>query len=136
MKKYFYNKYRQYKLGYDVLNKWMLCDVYDRKIEDIFIQHGIEKIAIYGVSDLGILLLRKLAQSKIQIKGFVDKYSMYDYYNIDEIKIYKLDEWNQIQDIDAIITTVLNREKQIEKELKELGVTIPIIYLPDLIMRM
>lgn len=124
------------KLFYDVLCKWMYCDIYNRSIEDSLVANSINSIAIYGAGDLGSILYHKLKGSKINVECFIDKYSIYKWYGMEDIRIIKPSEVNDGKSVDLIINTVIFENKAVIDDLKEHNIKIPVVSLEDIIMQM
>lgn len=132
----YYSKYRLCQLNYDVLYKWMYCDIYNRTVEEELRKNGIQSVAIYGAGDLGSILWNKLKESTIRVECFVDKYSLALKYGVDDIAVIRPEELKNRSDIDLIIITALGAVDAIRRDLKEVKNTIPVISLEDIIMKM
>lgn len=132
----FYIQYCNYRRKYDILYKWMLCDIHGRSVVEVLQNQGIRRVAIYGAAELGVILYRKLQNSSIDVDCFVDKYSMVTHYGIDEIRIIKPVELSKRDSIDLIIIAVTNVVDEIKRDLDNLGNQIPIASLEDIIMDM
>lgn len=132
----FYIQYCNYRRKYDVLYKWMLCDIHDRSIVEVLQSQEIRRVAIYGAAELGVILYRKLQNSPIEIDCFIDKFSMATHYGVEDIEIIKPRELGKRSNIDLIIIAVTNVVDAIKRDLDELGNQIPVISLEDIVMDM
>ncbi len=132
----YYAAYMRQKLVYDVLYKWMLCDIYNRDIVNEFMKNGISRIAIYGAGDLGSILYNKLKKSEVTVDCFIDKYSKYQYYGVEDIRIVKINELAERAKIDLIVNTVIWADTDVRNDLRQNNVQIPVISLEDIIMEM
>lgn len=132
----FYIQYCNYRRKYDVLYKWMLCDMHDRSIVEVLQSQEIRRVAIYGAAELGVILYRKLQNSPIEIDCFIDKFSMATHYGVEDIEIIKPRELGKRSNIDLIIIAVTNVVDAIKRDLDELGNQIPVISLEDIVMDM
>lgn len=132
----YYKAYRKQKLFYDVLCKWMYCDIYDRSIVDTLAKNDIHSVSIYGAGDLGSILYHKLKDSKIHVDCFIDKYSIYKWYGMEDIRIIKPGEVNDRRRVDLIINTAIFENRSVIADLKENNINIPVVSLEDIIMQM
>ncbi|MCM1106153.1 MAG: hypothetical protein NC355_04330 [Blautia sp.] len=132
----FYIQYCKYKRKYDILYKWMLCDIQGRNVVDVLQKQGIKNVAIYGVAELGVILYRELQNSPVKVDCFIDKYSMVTHYGANEIEIIKPSELSTRDNIDLIIIAVTNAFDEIKRNLDDLGNQIPMISLEDIVMDM
>lgn len=132
----FYIQYCNYRRKYDILYKWMLCDIHDRSVVDLLQKQQIKSVAIYGAAELGVILYRKLQNSPINVDCFVDKFSMATHYGMEDIEIIKPGDLEKRSDIDLIIIAVTNVVDEIKRDLDELGNQIPVASLEDLVMDM
>lgn len=132
----FYIQYCNYKRKYDILYKWMLCDIHGRSVVDVLQKQGIRRVAIYGAAELGVILYRKLQDSPIEADCFVDKYSLATHYGIEDIEIIRPQVLLKRENIDLIIIAVTNVVDEIQADLDKLGNRIPVVSLEDLIMNM
>ncbi len=134
----YYWEYQKIKLKYDVLYKWMLLDLYNRRTS-VFLNEVLEAktIAIYGASDLGVILYRKLYKSIVNVECFIESNDKRDFYDNEDIRIIRPNEINKIENkVDLIVISAINSIDEINNLLKELGCTIPTISLEEVIMEM
>lgn len=132
----FFTLYCNYRRKYDMLYKWMLCDVHGRSIIEVLQSQGIRRVAIYGAAELGVILYRKLQNSPIKADCFIDKFSMATHYGMEDIEIIKPQELEKRSNIELIIIAVTNVVDEIKRDLDELGNHIPVVSLEDIIMDM
>lgn len=132
----FFTLYCNYRRKYDILYKWMLCDIHNRDIVGALCSQGIRRVAIYGAAELGVILYRKLQNSQIQVDCFVDKYSMMTHYGVEDVEIIKPWDLKKRSNIDLIIIAVTNVVEEIKRDLDKLGNLIPVMSLEDIVMDM
>ncbi|MCM1282769.1 MAG: hypothetical protein NC242_03895 [Roseburia sp.] len=132
----FYIQYCNYRRKYDILYKWMLCDIHGRSVVEVLQSQGIRRVAIYGAAELGVILYRKLQNSSIEVDCFVDKYSMATHYGVEDIEIIKPNALTKRPNIDLIIIAVTNAVNKIQEDLEMIGNQIPVMTLENLIMNM
>lgn len=99
-------------LQIDVLNQWLKMKQEHKSIIDFFEKHNIKKIAIYGMGELGKRLYDELESTSIEVTYFLDRnegafYKQLERKNVDD----------KVDDVDAIIVTVLHCFNEIEEQL-------------------
>lgn len=131
----YYKKFLAYKRQYDMLYKWMYCDMYNRKLEDALLAQGIHSIMIYGMGEIGGIVYDKLKDTPIQIECFIDSFSVAKKYYLEDIDVIKPTDI-QKRKADLIIISLPQIAESIEADLLKLGVTIPIQSIEHIIMKM
>lgn len=99
---------------YDI---WMMTKQNGASIEKYLMDQNIYKIAIYGMSYMGIRLFHELRESSVCVAYGIDRDLKI---RIPELEIYHPDEVGK-KEIDAIIVTAVYSFDSIEKSLKALG---------------
>lgn len=99
--------------NFQVLKVWLQVKQAGRSLETYLKQKGIEKIAIYGMSDIGQLLYQELKDSEIETAYGIDKNSKS--VHMEDIRVAGLDE--TLEPVDAIIVTAVYFYPEIRKEL-------------------
>lgn len=103
-----------YKHYYSLCVKW-LKDKKDNKILDFFKYYKYETIAIYGMGELGILLLDQLRKMNVDVRFGCDKNANMIYYDKINLKIYSPEEcWPEA---DAIVVTPITYFDAIKADL-------------------
>lgn len=118
-------------VNFQVLNVWMQAQLAGKSIESYLFDHGYQKIAIYGMSDIGRLLVQELEHSKIQIAYAIDKYKNVEVIN--NISVVGLED--KLEQVDAVIVTPVYFFQEIKQDLKQ-KIDLPIISLEDMLYDM
>lgn len=120
----------KYVFLFQLMNYWMTQKQNNVNIGEYLQYKGYRHIAIYGMSHMGLNLVRELKDWDIQVDYAIDK-------NKDnlftDIKTFLPEE--VLYDVDAIIVTVLDHFVEIKELLKE-KVMCPILSLEDLLYEM
>lgn len=135
MRDIYYKKFMAYKRQYDIMYKWMYCDLYNRKLEDTLLNQGIKSIMIYGIGEIGGLIYDKLKSTSVSVECFVDSYSVAQKYYLEEVDVIRPNEISE-RKADLIIISLPQIAESIEADLVDLGVTIPIQSIESIIMKM
>ena len=99
---------------YDI---WMMSKQSGRSIEAYLIERGINDIAVYGMSYLGIRLFHELKGSSVCVKYGID---MHPRARIPGIRIYHPDD-KGLEKVDAVIVTTVFVYDLIKKKMEEKG---------------
>lgn len=99
---------------YDI---WLMTKQTGMSIAEYLADHDIHKIAIYGMSYMGIRLFHDLESSSIHVKYGIDGNSKM---RVPGIKIYHPDELQE-KEIDAVIVTAIFSFDCIKKDLHSKG---------------
>lgn len=121
------NKFRRY---YSLTTRWIMLKNENIKLEEYFSKHNIKSIAIYGMGELGNLLVGELKNSNINICYAIDKMVGQSYKDIPVIT-----PDGQYKKVDTIIVSAIFDFENIEKEIKKYT-KIPIISLEDIIFEL
>lgn len=117
-------------LNYGVLKRWFELKQQNRSIIVFFQEGGYKRIAIYGMSDLGIFLYQELADTEVEISYGIDRRA--DKLDV-EIPILTVEE--ELPAVDAIIVTAVYFFDQINGMLKD-RVDCPVISLEEILYMM
>lgn len=117
----------KYKNNYFLLAQWMRLRNRGTSLSQFFLKHDYMNIAIYGMAELGILLV-----DEINGNGFNSIYGIdRNYKNIDsDILVYNPDD--ELPKSDVLVVTVLNEFILISKQMKKVGIK-NIISLEDVV---
>lgn len=118
--------YNKFLMMYRMLERWLTYLQKGCSLEQYLCDRGYEKIAIYGLGEVGLLLMEELKDTKIKIICGIDKNSKINL----PIDIKKPND--TIVDADAIIVTAIAYFYDIEKELSKYN-KCPIISLEDIV---
>ena len=108
-------KIEKFKGYYGLLNQWLYLKQTGSSLTDYFLKNDYNKIAIYGLGDLGSRLIDELKNSNIEILYGIDK-------NTDdissELEIYSLEQIDDIEEmVDVVVVTAVFAFDEIEEEL-------------------
>jgi FlaA1/EpsC-like NDP-sugar epimerase len=131
----YYKKFRAFKLQYEILYKWMNCDIYHKTLEETLLAQNIHSVMIYGLGEMGGLIYDKLKNTQIEIVCFIDAFSPARQYFLEEIDVLKPREAKNLQ-ADLVIISLAHIAESIKKDLKEAGVETPIESIENIIMDM
>lgn len=126
------NMYEQY---YYITNTWVKIKNNGLGLENYFQRNDIQTIAIYAAGELGTRVYEELKNTNIKIKYFTDK-KVIDNNAVMEFNgapIVNIKNYKEKNDVDAVIVTPTFYMESIEKDLKKLGITKPIISLEKII---
>lgn len=125
----FDDKDNKYFPMYKLLLKWSYLESYD--ISQYMEQHGYNRIAIYGLGDLGMKLYHDLEKSNVKVLYGID--------NLAGTKkvpfpLYRLETVSEFPETDIVIITVLADSSKIKQQLLRWGILEEkIILIKDLI---
>ncbi len=99
---------------YDLLIRWMNIHRNGDSLASFFTDKGYKTIAIYGMRELGLELLKELRNSDAGVKYGIDRDA--DNLHI-EIPVYKPED--DLEDVDAIVVTAIHYYNDIEPLLRD-----------------
>lgn len=115
------------KENYGLLVRWVRILQQEGRLETYFKRKGYQKIAIYGVSDIGQLLAEALRKTDIELLYGIDR-------RADKLKasipIYRPQEI--FPEVDAIVVTAVYFFEEILGELRDRGIDYPVISFEEL----
>ena len=117
----------KFKKYYILLDQWLSMKQTKTDITGYFKENGYEKIAIYGMGELGNRLYDELKDTDIYVAYGIDKNNKTSYPGL---KIYSLED--DFENADVIVVTAIFAYSIIKKELAE-KTNIPVISLEDVI---
>lgn len=106
----------RYESYWRIFDAWLRLKEEQCSLEQYFIKHNFNSIAIYGLGMMGRHLLKELENGKVQIKYALD--SKADHISAD-IKVYFPEE--ALEEVDAIVVTVTYDYLDIKRRLQERG---------------
>ena len=98
-----------------------------KSLETYFEQNGFHKVAIYGMGEVGEVLLRELQGSKIDVRYGIDQRASSVF---SKLKILSPKE--ELAQVDVIVVTAIAYYDEIRRQLKE-KVKCPIISLENIL---
>lgn len=101
-----------------------------KKLECYFEEKGYKKIAVYGMSYVGVTLVEELKNTKIEVVYGIDK-------NADNIAsiIDIITLKDEMKEVDAIVVTAIVFYEDIKRQLREKA-NCPVISLEDILYDM
>lgn len=95
-------KVDKFKGYYTLLNQWLALKQEGKSIDKYFKDKGINKVAIYGMGEIGARLYYELKESEIELCYAIDNNSLSAY---SELEIYNSED--DLPDVDVIIVTAI-----------------------------
>lgn len=124
------NEKEKFRIMYQMLEKWMRIKQKGKKINSYFEMYGYKKIAVYGVGDVGKLLISELKNTGIEVEYGIDKNLAG---NNSDITIISPED--SLPQVDAVVVTAIAYFDDINNMLEN-KVKCPIISLEDIIYEM
>lgn len=123
---------KKYEGWYQALVQWGKVRIEGGSLIDYFTENGYRRIAIYGMTPLADFLYEELKKSGVEIRVFIDR----DADSCGEptkvgIDLSGLKGTGDYKDIDAVIVTAFSVLDEVAAELREAGVSAPIISLSE-----
>lgn len=110
-----------------LMQQWVKTYQLGHQIEDYFYKNDYKKIAIYGMNEIGYMVLRELAGSKIEVLYCIDKNAE----NIcAKIDVCKPD--GELPPVDAVVVAVVHVYDEVKVTLSE-KLYCPIISFSDVV---
>lgn len=110
-----------------MMNQWVKLKQKRKNVGTYLIQSGYRKIAIYGMSHVGETLLDELKNTEVEVSYAIDRIAGRLYAEVD---VFSLED--SLQQVDAVIVTVISCFEEIENELRD-KLNCPVISLYDLL---
>ena len=113
-----------------MMNQWVKVRQKGKKLECYFEEKGYKKIAVYGMSYVGVTLVEELKNTKIEVVYGIDK-------NADNIAtiIDIITLKDEMKEVDAIVVTAIVFYEDIKRQLREKA-NCPVISLEDILYDM
>jgi len=120
----------RFRIYYDMLRKWIEAKQKGKSLEDLLLEKGYKNIAVYGIGEIGILLLDELKNTSINVVYGIDKSDIVQNGNLEIVK-----PQGELKKVDAIIVSAVFVYDEIAAMLESL-VDCPIVAMDDLIYEM
>jgi uncharacterized HAD superfamily protein len=121
------NKFKSY---YNILNQWITLQHKGKKIEQYFIMNNYNKIAIYGMGEIGKRIYEELNNTSIEVRYSIDKNAES---TNSELEVRSLND--ELEEVDAIIVTTAFAYDEIKNSLVQ-KVNCPIISIEDVVFEL
>jgi len=109
-------KIKKFKTYYNILNQWLAVRQQGGNLSSYFDKNGYNRIAVYGLGELGKSLIAELRETRIEVVYGVDR-------NIDnvfsDVDVYQLEDIPDDVDVDVFVVTAVFAIEEIEKELSD-----------------
>ena len=102
------------KRFYSLLIEWMKLKQEGRNLAEYFYDRGYKSIAIYGMKELGKLLLEELKESNVTVRYAIDRMAD-SLKNEDTIEIKGLN--GRFEGIDVVVVTAIQYFNEIEQDI-------------------
>ena len=120
----------KFSIYYLLMNLWIKKSQQGKKVEEYLQKKNYYKVAIYGLAEMGEVLIGELKNTEIEIIYGIDKRV-----NGIKVDIPVCSLKDELKEVDAIIVTPTVYFNSIEKELRE-KISCPIISLEEIIFNM
>ena len=110
-----------------LMNQWIKVQQEGKSIVDYFNNHGYKRIAVYGMSYAGEILIRELKNTNIHVAYGIDKNAASIYAEVDVISMNE-----EFKDVDVVVVTAITFFDEIREELAS-KVECPIVSLEDIL---
>ena len=118
------DKFENYSEMYD---QWLSLKEKGIHLEEFFLKHNYNKVAIYGIARVGVHLIKELENSDIQIAYAIDERANLDSPNI---QVYSMKD--ELPEVDVIVITPPFAYEDIYRELLK-KIKCEIVALDDII---
>lgn len=121
------------KRYYDSTYKWLYLLECGKDLIPFFQAHRCEKVAIYGIAELGKMLYRELERTgKVQVVYFMDRNAK-SCQTIGDIPVYLPEELPGAPEVDMIVVTAIQAFQTVSKVLLEIRPELPVVSLQKII---
>ncbi len=115
---------------YSVLTRWIEIHNAGKQISECLLSKGFRRVAIYGMKELGVLLLDELRNGGIDVDYGIDRDADLIY-----VKTKMVTPNEELEPVDAVIVTAIHYYSQIKKDLQT-KLDCPIESLLDILYEM
>lgn len=110
-----------------LMDQWVNLKQESKCLEKYFTKKNYRKIAIYGMSYVGLRLVKELKNSEIEVAYGIDKNADLIY---SEIKLVTIN--SMLSAVDAVVVTVIDEFEEVNDKLA-LKLTCPILSIEDIL---
>lgn len=111
---------------------WLRKRAQGRKISDYLERNHLQKVAIYGINDVGKCLYDELMHSSVQVMYLIDRKGSDIPFEV-SVEVYKPED--ELEETDCVIVAALLSYRNIERQLKDKGIGI-ILPLDEIIYQL
>lgn len=120
-------KQEKFKSYYHVLNRWLALKQEGKSITEYFSQKGYNKVAIYGMGEVGNRLYEECMNNQLNVAYAIDQNSIGVY---SELDVYGIED--ELPEVDVIVVTAIFAFDEIYSDLSS-KVDCPIVSLEDIV---
>lgn len=110
-----------------LMSEWVKVKQEGKKLEEYFEKNNLKRIAIYGMSNVGIRLAKELKDSEIEVVYGIDRNAANIY---SEIKVVATED--VLPEVDAVVVTLVDGFEEVCESLSE-KLVCQIIAIEDII---
>ena len=110
-----------------LMNQWTRIKQEGKSLETYFINNNYRRIAVYGMSYIGLRFVREIKDSEIEIAYGIDKRASV---MSSGMKLFTVE--NDLPDVDAVVVTLLAEFDEVYEAISN-KVSCPIIAIEDII---
>ena len=125
---YFKKKPDRYYQWYKVIYQWVIIQQDKVRVADYFRNKNYKRVAIYGMGELGKLLLRELRDTDIEIPFTIDQNARS--ITVSGVRTVTLKEIDE--DVDVIVVSVVDKFDAIRADIEK-HVSVPVVSLEDVL---
>lgn len=119
----------KFRIMYQMMERWMRALQRGHNLGDYFDAHGYKEIAIYGMGDIGKILLQELKGSTVKVKYGIDRNPAAN----SDVRVVVPEE--AVEEVDAVIVTAIAYFNEICGVLSQ-KFSCPIVSLEDIVHEM
>ncbi len=117
----------QFSELYTLMQQWVKVYQMGYKLNNYFEKNNYKKVAVYGMSEIGYMVLKELENSELEIPYCIDRNANNLFAQID---IFRPDE--DLQPVDVVIVAVVQFYEEVKETLSK-KLDCPIISLSDVV---
>ncbi len=120
----------KYKSYYNMLTKWLELEEEGNPVDYLLKEPGYEKIAVYGMGNIGKHLCSVLKETDVEVVCGIDSYAEND---VKDVTVFSIND--ELPEVDAIIVTIPFAFTEIQENLEK-KVECPIVSLEHILFEL
>lgn len=120
-------KSERFQNDYDIMLRWNDLKQRGKTLAEYVRSRNYQKIAIYGMGDVGVLLYRELTAEKVSVAYGIDRVGC-----LQDIDLEIFAPGSELPEADVVVVTVSHSFAEIEIQLRD-SVTCPLVRLSDMV---
>lgn len=117
---------------YNLTLCWLRKRAQGKRISDYLERNHLQKVAIYGINDVGRCLYEELRKSPVQVMYLIDRNGADIPFEV-SVEVHKPED--ELNGIDCVIVAALLSYRNIERQLKDRGIGV-ILPLDEIIYQL